>query len=325
MSDTIAPLDNSPSLDTSPAAPRSPLDDHEAPTGSDGALEAAAVEPEQSPEETRISRAIAQAAKRERRARQIEREARARSEQLEREKGELSARHTELEDLFKEVNRNPEKAKKLLDRAGLDLDTLAQVLLGIDKPKPTIEDEVTELKRQLKEREDKELKLKQAQEEQQYQQYIEQVKKRDTDKVKEVLGKSPDTFELIEATDSHEEVLYRAYKFIESENIPSLTDEQQSQLVEHFANEIEQELYDKHSQELTKLSKLKKLQAIQSHNSNKTSSDQLETTSVATKKPQFSSKFITNENTVRPAVINEIRSKTSRDDDLIAEAVRFLK
>lgn len=288
------------------------------------------------PEEKRIARALAQAAKAERKAKDRERRASELAEKAQREREAALKEKEAAEALIREASTDPSKAKALLEKAGLTMETLAQLYLGIPNSR-SVEDEIADLKRQLNERAEQEKKQAEDKAKAEQQARFQTMVQRDLSKIHSALEKTPDKYEMIQTQAAQGELLDRIYRFVSEHKIRSVTAEEESLLVQHFADELENELTDRARADLERLTKLKKLgiqanPGITTHNSQKLqdTSDKLgaaaEEILQRTTRDRKPSKFITNETTISNKPLPQDITRYGRKDDaLIEEAVRALR
>ena len=309
------------------------LDAPEASQAGEGTPEAAA----ETPEQQRIARALAAATKKERRAAERERRASEIARQAEeRAKAALEAQSA-AEALFAEAGRDPAKARALLERAGFrSLDDLARLLIGIE-PEPETPDLIAHKALERAERLEAQIQAEREQaERQRAAQHFEALQHEHLGKVHSVVQAAGDKYELIRQNNAEGEVLRRIYSLLAERQIRHVTPEEEVMLVNHFAEELEDELYNYAQTAFKKLSGIKKL-SISTHTSsgttpgspNEITSNRLSTDAVEkaaqqirTQKP---SKFINEHLVSSKPTPRDVQAPKRQDLKLIEEAINAMK
>lgn len=257
-------------------------------------------------------------AKRERELDRRERAAKAAQEQAEARVKAAQEQASQLEALIKNINSR-EGIEELLKRANLDFNDFARSYIGLDPQQPDPHTEIQKLRDELKAEREKERAEKEAYQRQLAEYKQAELQRSNLNLVASTLKKAPDNYELVIANadnGAYEQVLHRAYKFIEDQGVtdPLSPDEQQT-IIEHFANEVESELVEHAKSAYERISKLKKINisGISSHNNvNDTKSVAQKLQDVSSPKPATS--FITNQ-TSSPKPLNGPSREAFKDED----------
>ena len=297
-----------------------------------GNVEAETPDPETLKTE-RVARALAQATKKERKAADRERQAANSVRAAEARVVQAEAARDELTALLTDASKNPDAALALLKKAGIpSLDALARMVLQME---PELESSDSVAKRALKEAQDLREQIKkerddvsnankQAQFNEMYANHLA--------KVNNVLDAAGEDYALVKDNNAQQEVLKRIYALLQKESVTDVSEDEEVQLVKHFAAEIEAELAPKAQSVLDRLTKIKKLGINTNNNASTDSvankdhnSESLDSIANAVALSKKSSKFITNESTVSSKPLARTYNVGRKDDDAIQQALRAME